>query len=86
MAHISNTLGGVTRRVSSLGNIRIMHALYERAQLHVRFLTNYKAYTAKISELFRVFERVSVLECDREYRIMQLDIAFVGAQIFHTGI
>ena len=60
----------------SLGNVRIMHTLFEKSQLCGSAVKDYMAYTAKASELFRAFERTSILQFDREYRAMQAQHGF----------
>lgn len=56
----------------ALGNVRIMHELYAAGKLNSACsLKDYMSYTAKICELFRAFDRSSVLQYDREYRHLQ---------------
>lgn len=55
----------------TLGNVRIMHELYNDGKLSDCGLKDYMSYTAKICELFRAFDRPSVLQYDREYRLLQ---------------
>ena len=55
-----------------LANARIMDKLYFAVdRCDIRSARLYLAYTAKLHELFNKFERVSVLEYDRQYRIYQ---------------
>ena len=56
----------------SLANARIMDRLFFQAAGDIQSSRRYLAYTAKISELFSLYERVSVLEYDRKYRIYQV--------------
>ena len=58
----------------SVANTRIMDKLFgDNVTEEVR---DYWSYTVKISELFRDFERVSVLLFDKEYRHLQAEKGF----------
>lgn len=59
-----------------LANTRIMYELLENGNLGVISLKDYMAYTVKVCDLFRHFERVSVLQYDREYRHFQTVYSF----------
>ena len=55
-----------------LANARIMDKLFFSNQgCDIRQARLYLAYTAKVHDLFTKFERLSVLEYDRQYRIYQ---------------
>jgi len=58
----------------ALANTRIMDAMYTAGELVGPALRDYWAYTAKVCELFRLYDRVNVLQYDREYRHMQAQI------------
>ncbi len=60
----------------TLANTRIMDALYTQGELCGNAVRDYMAYTAKVCELFRRYERVSVLQYDREYRCLQAQFQF----------
>lgn len=62
-----------------LANSRIMFELLECGALDITSVKDYIAYTVKICDLFRNFERVSVLHYDREYRHLQ------SAYLFRWG-
>ena len=54
-----------------LANTRIMDVMYSSGCLNSYSIRDYMAYTMKICELFRVYDRVSDLQYDREYRYKQ---------------
>ena len=54
-----------------LANTRIMDEMYSSGRLNNHSIRDYMAHTMKICELFRVYDRVSVLQYDREYRYKQ---------------
>lgn len=60
----------------ALANTRIMDAMYTAQELPGPALRDYMAYTAKVCELFRLYDRVTVLQYDREYRFMQAQVQF----------
>lgn len=60
----------------ALANTRIMDAMYSNNELIGPALRDYLAYTAKVCELFRLYDRVTVLQYDREYRYMQAQFQF----------
>jgi hypothetical protein len=66
-------LEDVTVEQWALANTRIMDMLFNPVTEVVR---DYWAYTAKILRLFMVYDRVSVLQYDREYRLMQASNGF----------
>ena len=65
-----------------IANMRIMDQLFGKyVPSSVR---DYCAYSVKVAELFRDFERVSVLQYDQEYRHVQAEVDFRwGADIPH---
>ena len=54
-----------------IANTRIMDSLLSSGSLNTVGLHDYNAYTVKVCVMFRVFERTSVLQYDREYRHLQ---------------
>ena len=54
-----------------IANTRIMDSLLSSGSLDTVGLHDYNAYTVKVCVMFRVFERTSVLQYDREYRHLQ---------------
>jgi hypothetical protein len=55
----------------ALANTRIMNEMCMSGELKDVALSDYMAYTVKICELFKYYDRVSVLNYDREYRHLQ---------------
>ena len=68
-------LDSITPHQWSAANARIMYTLIQEGSLSQDTVADYLAYTVKISQLGDVFEWVSVLLYDREYRRQQ---AFLG--------
>ena len=64
-------LQDITVEEWALANVRIMDEMYVKAELSGSAVRDYMAYTAKICELFRRYDRVTVLQYDREYRFLQ---------------
>lgn len=54
-----------------LANMRILSVMISNGGLNQNGIMDYMSYTIKICELFRTYQRVSVLQYDREYRHMQ---------------
>ena len=54
-----------------LANTRIMDILLTTNQLNELTLKDYMCYTMKVCELFKCYQRPSVLQYDREYRHLQ---------------
>lgn len=55
----------------ALANTRIMNEMLVSGELNHVALTDYMAYTVKICELFKHYDKSSVLNYDREYRHLQ---------------
>ncbi len=53
-------LQDITVEKSALANVRIMDEMYVKAELSGSAVKDYMAYTSKICELFRRYERVTV--------------------------
>ena len=54
-----------------MANMRIMDALMADGVLFTAGIRDYMSYTIKICELFRSYDRASVLQYDHEYRHIQ---------------
>ena len=54
-----------------LANTRIMHEMLEEGELNMNSIKDYMAYTVKVCDLFKRFDKVSVIAYDREYRYLQ---------------
>ena len=70
-----------------LANTRIMDLMLETGELTTATLRDYMAYTVKVCQLFTIYERVTVLQYDREYRHMQAHYGFrwgTDAQHLHN--
>jgi hypothetical protein len=55
---------------------RIMNEMLINGDLNMKSIKDYMAYTVKVCDLFRHFDRVSVLQYDREYRHLQCVYSF----------
>ena len=54
-----------------LANSRVMYEMLEQGELDMKSVKDYMGYTVKVCDLFKRFDRVSVLQYDREYRHLQ---------------
>ena len=65
------SIENVTVEEWCLSNTRIMNELLVGGELNHATLQDYMAYTVKVCDLFKRYDRVSVLQYDREYRYLQ---------------
>ncbi len=79
-------LQDITVEEWALANVRIMDEMYIKAELAGSAVRDYMAYTAKICKLFRRYDRVTVLQYDREYRFLHLHTVHLCPKCFMDEI
>ena len=72
---------GISIDESGAANIRLMHHLLQTGDLARQHLENYMAYTVSVFEMVQVYEWLSILNFDHQYREQQAQLDFQWGEI-----